>query len=198
MTRHSLRVALGAALVTAALAACHTDLPPPPVYPEITFANEPKIRLDVAAIQVDDQYFPPLKPPNVDHEFPVRIAAVAERWAQDRLQAVGTRGTARVVIKDASAVATNLKKSSGLSSVFTNEQSVRYDTQVSMLVEILDQRGGQLAAATASAARTRSVPEDITLNQRDKVWFEMTEQLMRDEDAALTKNVLTYMRSYIR
>ena len=180
------------------LAACQAPLPPPPVYREITFTNESPIALNVASIEVDDEYIPPLKRPNVDQEFPVRIAAVARRWAHDRLSAVGGERTARVIIKDASAVAVDLPKSVGLRGAFTNDQAVRYDARVEMIVEIRDDRGFPLATISATSLRSRSVTNDITLNDRDRVFYDMTAAMMRYEAAALARNIHRYMPAYIR
>ena len=180
------------------LTACQTSLPPAAIYREITFTNERPIALNVASIEVDDEYVPPLKRPNVDQEFPVRIAAVARRWAHDRLSAAGGERTARVIIKDASAVAVDLPKTAGLRGVFTNDQAVRYDARVEMIVEIRDDRGYPLATISATSLRSRSVTNDITLNDRDRIFYDMTAALMRDEDAALDRNIHRYMQVYIR
>ena len=196
-TRHAFSSGALIALI-ALLSACQAPLPPPPTYPDITFTSEPPIPLGVAAVEVDDEYLPPLKAPNVDHEFPVRIAAAAARWAHDRLRAAGSQLTARVIIKDASAVATDLPKTEGLKGVFTNDQAVRYDARVEMIVEIRDEHGLPLASVSATAERSRSVTNDLTLNDRDKVFYEMTKGLMQDEDAALDKNIHQYMQLYIQ
>ncbi len=186
------------AVVGGLASACVAPLPPAPVYPDISFSNEPPFQLGVASIEVDDEYLPPLKPPNVDHQFPVRIAAAAARWAHDRLRAVGTERTARVIIKDASAIATDLPKTEGLKGLFTNDQAVRFDARVEMIVEIRDARGLPLASVSATAERSRSVTNDITLNDRDRVFYEMTKALMQDEDATLEKNIRQYLQIYIQ
>jgi hypothetical protein len=108
MARRNLGTMAALALLAGMVGACQTPLPPPPTFAEITFASEAPIRLNVASVDVVDEYLPPLKPPNVDHEFPVKIATVAERWGRDRLRAVGAAGSVRVTIKDASAIATDL------------------------------------------------------------------------------------------
>jgi hypothetical protein len=185
-------------VIAALLSACQKPLPPPPTYPDIGFSDETPIPLGVAAVEVDDEYLPPLKPPHVDHEFPVRIAAVAARWAHERLRAVGSELTARVIIRDASAIATELPKTPGVKGMFTNDQTVRYDLRVEMIVEIRDAHGLPLASVSATAERSRSVTDDITLNDRDRIFYEMTKGLMRDEDAALDQHIHQYLQIYIQ
>jgi hypothetical protein len=43
--------------------------------------------------------------------------------------------------------------------------------------------------ATASATRSRSVAENITLNDREAVWYQMVEQMMNDINAELERQV---------
>jgi hypothetical protein len=198
MARRNLGTMAALALLAGMLGACQTSLPPPPRFADIALGNEAPIRLNVATVDVVDEYLPPLKAPNVDHEFPVKIATTAARWGDQRLRAVGNSGSVRVTIKDASAIATDLPKTSGLTGMFTNQQAVRYDARVEMIVEIRDDHGFAVASAEAAATRSRTVPEDITLNGRDRVFYEMTEALMKDEDAALSKNIHAFMQRYIQ
>jgi len=188
---------VAAAILAGMLAACQSE-PPRPRYPEITFTELAPMRLDVARIDVVNEYVPPLKPPNIEQEFPVNIAAVAERWAHDRLRAVGSTGSARVVIKDASAVETDLRKTPGLKGMFTTDQASRFTSRVAMAVEVRNDHGFKDAAAEASATRTRTLPENATLNDRDQLFFDMTEAMMRDVDAELEKNIRAYMGRFLR
>ncbi len=52
--------------------------------------------------------------------------------------------------------------------------------------------------ARAVAERLRTVPENITLNQREQVWFELTEDVMRDLDAELQRTILRYLARFVR
>ncbi len=198
-TRKSAIAVLASSLIAGGvLTACQNAPPPRPRYADITFSQYPPINLDVAQIEVVNDYTPPLRPPNVEHLFPVSIAATAERWGHERLRAVGSFGTARVIIRDASAVATNLPRTRGVTGMFTNDQAVRYDGQVEMAVEILDSRGLRQAVVEAGAKRSRTAPEDISLNDRDHMFYEMTEDLMRDINGSLEKNMRSFMAKYIR
>ena len=99
------------------LAACESPPPPMPTYPEIRFDRQPVLRLDVKEIVVKGAYQPPLTRPNIEHLFPIPPAAAAQAWADDRLRAVGTRGRARLIIKDASVISEPLPLTKGLGGV---------------------------------------------------------------------------------
>lgn len=172
----------------AALAACTTP-PPQNAFPDITFAHETPIRLDVREITVEQAYKPPLTPPNVEHLFPVRPGQAAMRWARDRLVAAGATRRARYIVRDASVVEKPLKQSEGLTGLLTTEQSERYDARIVVEMQIIGDDGRIEGSLTAKAERSRSVPEDITLNERERVWFQMTEDLMKELDGQLEQTI---------
>ena len=169
-----------------------------PHYPIITFSHLAPVNLNVAAVEYVDQYVPPQDAPNVDHLFPVSPSTVARRWAQDRLLATGVTRRARVVLVTASVTETPLAKTKGLTGTFTIDQVARYDATAEMRVEIVTDAGVVEGKANAIATRSRTVPEDITLNQRDQIWFEMTAALMRALDGQLVQNIRLYLGRWVR
>jgi hypothetical protein len=184
-------------LVTA-LAGCSTT-PPPPRFPELTYGHLGVMRLDVVKVEIASDYQAPLKPPNVDHLFPTPPERVMRRWAQDRLAASGTPGRyARFVITDAKVTETNLPRSTGITGAFTKDQSQRYDLSMSAAIEVREDRGNfRSGYATASTSRSRTVREDITINDREKLWFEMLEQAMNELNAELERQIKSNMARFL-
>lgn len=178
------------ALVAAALllTACQAG-PGRPTYPELSYAHLAPIRLNVADIRVERVYASPGTKPNVEQLFPVRPADAVERWARDRLKPVGAEGVATVKILNASVVEVALPRTTGLQGAFTTDQSERYDGVLEVSVEAASRTTGQRVMVSARVQRSRSVAEDITLNDREKTWFEMTEALMNDLNAALERQI---------
>lgn len=170
------------------LAGCETQVPRSD-FPELAYSQLPPINLSVARIDVIQQYHPPGKKPNVEHLFPVVPALAAERWARDRLKAVGADGVARVTVVYAGVVEVPLKRMGGIEGAFTTEQSERYDGAIEIKIEILTGDGRMAASVSSRAERRRTVPEDITLLGREKVWFEMTEAMMNDLNASLDRQI---------
>lgn len=181
----------------ALLAACDT----PPMrqsFATLTFQDRPKIRLDVAQIEVVDAYQAPGAAPYVDHLFPQKPEDVAAAWGRDVLLAVGERGMARYTIIDASAMETPLPRSSGLTQVFKTEQSDRYDLHIEVKLELGNPLLATTGVATASANRSQTVAEDTTLNERETIWFQMTESAMRELDQKLEIAIRDKLRVFVR
>lgn len=180
------------------LAACATP-DPAPRYADITFQGAPKIGLDVGSIEVVNEYREPLSRPHVEHLVPVNPGRTMERWASDRLTASGTQFNRAVLrVKEASIVEEKLRTTTGLRGTFTNEQAERYTATAEAVLEILDNRGSRIGMAEARVQRSRTVPEDITLNDRERAWYELTETTLRDLDATLTRNVQTHLGRFLR
>ena len=179
------------------LTGCATEVQKPG-FSQISFAHLQPISLNVARIEVENRYVSPATRPNVEHEFPVSPAAVASNWGRDRLRAVGQSGVARVVVRRASVVEDPLKRTTGVTGAFTRDQSERYDAIIDMMVELRDAAGNVRVTAESTAKRSRSVSENVSLIEREKIWFEMTETMMSDLNTALENQVRIHMKEWIR
>lgn len=179
------------------LTGCATEVQKPG-FSQISFAHLQPISLNVARIEVENRYVSSATRPNVEHEFPVSPAAVASNWGRDRLRAVGQSGVARVVVRRASVVEVPLKRTTGVTGAFTRDQSERYDAIIDMMVELRDTDGNVRVTAESTAKRSRSVSENVSLIEREKIWFEMTETMMSDLNTALENQVRIHMKEWIR
>ena len=176
-------------LAALTLAACETPPPPRPTFPDIRFTERPPMRIDAAAVDIERQFRPTLRPPNVEHLFPVSPERAMENWARDRLQATATSRRVRVRIVDASVREVELPRTGGVRGAFTTDQAQRYDATVEMSVDIMGDRGFAERSVTAKAARSRSVPENITPNDREMAWYQLTKELMADLDVELERQI---------
>lgn len=185
------------AFVAIVVAGCAAEVQKPG-FPQISFAHLQPISLNVARVEVENLYVSPAARPNVEHEFPVSPAAVAMNWGRDRLRAAGASGVARVVVRRASVVEVPLKRSEGVKGLFTRDQSERYDAVIDMMAEIRDEAGNVRVTVESTAKRSRTVSENISLIEREKVWFEMTEAMMSDLNMALENQMRIHMKAWIR
>lgn len=191
----SLPSVVAVVLCTALLAACKTP-PPQNSFDDITFRNLPPIKLDVGEVVVEQAYVAPELPPNVDHLFPVTPAAVAARWAGDRLVVGGSVRQARFVVREASVVEVPLETSKGIRGFLTLDQTERYEAKIEVELQILDGRRVE-GVTKAKARRSITVPENITLNKREQVWYQLTDRIMQDLNGELERAIDTHYQSYL-
>ncbi|HYE00905.1 MAG TPA: hypothetical protein VEH84_16095 [Alphaproteobacteria bacterium] len=187
-------VLLGLAAIAAA--GCQMS-PPRNEFPPLIYSQLGPIRLDVAQVDVIDQYAPTMALPNVEHLMPIAPADAVRRWAQDRLVPTGATGVARVVIRDASVRETPLPKTQGIQGAFTTDQDRRYDGRIDVEVEVMDSRGGR-SVAGATVTRSTTTPEGTTLLQRDRIWYEMVERMMLDFNGQIERAIRENMSSALR
>jgi len=165
-----------------------------PTYPEITFSHLPPIQLNVAEVDIIENYVPPHRAPNVDHRFPITPVAALRRWIVDRIEAAGKTRRGRVIIEDARVVAVDLPVRKGLEGLFYKEQEVRYDAAMEARVEVRSERGYRDSFATARVVRSRTVPGEMTLAEKGRVFFDLTEELIKELNSVLEINIRKHMQ----
>ena len=183
-----------AAMVLSVLAACETP-PPELTFPELTYAHLGQMRLQVGTVNVHSKYRSPMQAPNVEHLFPVSPERALRQWAADRLMAGGYEGEAHFVIIDARVVETPLTKDTTFTGTFTKQQSERYEATVEAVLELGAERGR--ANARARASRSMTVREDDSLNDREKKWFRLIEDLMSDFDREMERQIKTHLVNWL-
>ncbi len=178
------------------LASCAQPLPPSPKL-ELTYSHLGQIRLDVAEVEIVENYVPPLREPNVEHLIPVSPAQATRQWATDRLFAAGTGRRAHFVIDQAEVIETNLPVETGVRGALTVDQSRRYDAVIGVVLEIRDDRGFRLAFASAKAVRSQTISENLTLRERDLLLYQMVEALIADLNRELEGKIDEFLSAYM-
>ena len=179
-----------------ALAACESQ-PVVQKLPELSFADKRPFQLNVGQLEIVPEYQPTGRKPNVEHLMPLSPENATVRWAQDRLRPMGKSGFARVLIKEAKVVEVPLSTDKGFTGMFKDQQSERYEGSLDVAIQILDERHFPIADVVARANRTHTVAEGATLNERDKVLYELSEGLIRDIDTQMESLVRSYLSRWV-
>ena len=196
LDRRTLMLSALAAAGVGSLPACTTPSPTP-VYPDLTFMNRQPIRLNVGSVQVVDEVVPPMKAPNVEHLAPVSPAAAMERWARDVLQAAGSSGRAVMAIRQGSIVEENLKTTGGIKGAFTTDQSERYTVTMVGKLDLFDGAGIRLGEASAQSQRSKTIAENASLNDRERLWYNLVEATSRDFANSMEDAIRRELRAFL-
>ncbi len=182
-----------------ALAACATP-PEPAPKGMIGFSGAP-LKLDVASVTIDNRYNPPGKAPNVEQLHEVTPSAVAERWLQTRVVAVGSRGIAVLTIDDARVVEEKQAVKGGLTGFFGDQ----IDTKIVGTLRgelIVTTEGADGARAThkagVNAQSEQTILQSADLNERDRAYFDLMNKLSAEFDRLLTAEVMRTMGAALR
>jgi len=188
----------GVVLIAGLLALGACDTPPKrSTFPELTFQYLPPIRLDVARIEVVEAYAPSDDDARVERQFPTPPGVAAAHWGRDRLQAAGPDGVARFTVLEASVTQVALPRSTGLTGVVTIDQSDRYDAVLKVRLELVNRNGEQTGTIGAEARESATAAEDLSLNDRERLWFEMTKRLMDRLNAELEKQIGAHLTGFL-
>lgn len=126
------------------------------------------------------------KPPYIEHFFPIKPVEAAQRWAKDRLRSRG--GLDRLVFSITSGVATEKRQGRKSGGLF-NKQSVNYNSEIEVKLQILDPSGRIKASVFSRATQGLTSTNDLTLSEREMIWFQMTESMMLDLNRSLEKQI---------
>ena len=182
-------------LLSGLLAACDTP-PARQQFADVTFQHMRPFSLDVGSVQVVPGYRP--GPDDNSAEYPQAPSEAVAQWARDRLKAVGARGQADFTIVEAKATRTALPRSSGLSAALNKDQSDRYDLAIEVRLEAFNPVLGKSGTVTERVTRSQTVAEDLTLNQREVVLFNLLDDAMKDLNARLEQSIPQYLAPLLR
>lgn len=184
-------------LAAGALAACDTPAPSA-ARPAVEFDHLPPFQLAVAERTLEEAYKPPLTAPNVEHELPLSPLTVMRTWYDDRLRAVGPSGSARFVVLKASVVRVDLRKPQGIQALLTKDQVERLDLEMKARLEVTTAGGLGTGFAEAEVRLSRTLPEGMTLNERDDALFQFVAEAARAFDAEMDKNIRLHLSQFLR
>jgi hypothetical protein len=181
MTDIARSLLIGAAALV--LVACGVPQPRVPDRPEITFDREPGIALDVGRVEASNSYVPLLKPPNVEHDFPVSIAGNARRWAEDRIRPEGGDRLARFTVETASAI---------------QAPDGTIVARVAARLEVLDPADKVLATTRAEALSSAVVPAKLDGEERQDAYYALEKDLLARFDAAMEAAIRRDLAGFVR
>jgi len=110
---------------------------------------------------------------------------------------VGTSGSVTFTITEASVIEVPLERTSGMRGVVTNDQSERYNGKLAAKINIANPARRLKGEVSAEATRSRTVPENLTLNERDRIWFQMSETLVNDLNTELEKAINQFLQPFL-
>lgn len=181
------------ALAMAGCAAEHEPIRPP----QIAFASDRPLVLNVAAVEVRSVFEASDQPPRIEQRLPIPPETALRRWSADRLRAGGRAGSARFTITDAAVSREALQTTPGVRGFFTREQAERYDAAAAAMLEILDDYGNRLAVVETRAERTRTIPESARRDEIDRIRFAMIETLMAEFDREMEKAIRQHLIGWL-
>lgn len=170
-------------------------LPPPP---ELSFTRYQPIYLDVANLDIVEEYKSPLREPYVEHLLPISPAEGMRSWAKDRLRAAGAEKSLQIIIKDASVVSSELPPPEGATpAVFSDNPNRRYDAKIDVDLRVYGTGAMSEAHINVIATQTITLNERANVEERKRAFQIMMYDLMELANAELEKQIFKHFVRYI-
>ncbi len=184
-------------LVMGILSACANKAPIEQL-PDITFSHLNAFKINTAKIVVENQFYPPIKAPHIEHTLRIPPDKAMERWLKDRFKPLGSSGILSLVIEDATVTEEPLAIDKSLKGRLTKQQSVIYKMIARARLQIKDKNGKTMATALASVERSLTAREDISLNDKDRLLLEMVGELMNDFNNSIEPNIHSHFKPWLK
>jgi len=184
-------------LVVGLLCACTSDyetFEPPP----LDYSDREPLELAVERVTVDSVYRPAGAPPYVDHVMPVSPEAATRALLTRRLQAVGGADRLQGVILEASVQEEALEPVAGVRGYLTTEPAARLQGRIKVRIDRLDAAGMVTGSVSTAVERTRAVPEGVGYAERERIGYELVQDLVDDLDAGLSANIRESFAGLVR
>lgn len=184
------------AILTGVLAACVNSIAPN--VPQMDFKQYGIQRLNVERIKIVNDYKPPLREPNVEHNFVTPPYVAAQQWAQNRFQAVGNIGQATVRVLDAKVIHQNMPVRNGVEGMFYNDQGEKLEARLVVRVEVESPQYENIPYAEAEVVRNMTLPENITLAERDRAYQQLTTDMISELNRVMTQSIQRNMMAVLQ
>lgn len=177
-----------ALLLPAALAACAPPPAPQPAAPPIAYDFLPRLRLDVAQVEVENRA-PPGGPADLGPQLRPSAAEAVQIMGRDRLAAFGTEGVARFIVTRAVLLREPMPRQGGL---FSNDPGERLSCHLACRLEVLAADGSPRGFTEAEIRRT--APSDAAATAR----LRAAENLLRRANFELNAEFEFQLRRALR
>lgn len=165
----------------------------------VNFSGQPPINVNVARINVVEDYRSPTSAPNVEYQMSMPPAQGIKIWANERLRAVGTQGQLDVIISNASIKEVKLPVKQGMRGFFTDDQSERYDAALGVTLKLYDGINAiSRADGEVSITRSRTLNEKASLADREKLWHDLSTDMVKAFDREAETRLKQYFSNYLR
>ena len=135
-----------------------------------------KIRLKAEDIKFISSYNLPTRPPNVDQQMLVYPEQIIHKWATNRFGVDKTPDRhVRFLIIDASIIEERIYTGGSLNKSLKHRYTGRFEASI----QITDDEGRVLSETRKSAQSETIVDQEVSTEEREKLWFGLTYDLLK-------------------
>ena len=166
---------------------------------KIDFSSFNNLNIDYGTLVIDNQFFNKIEAPYIDYYVPEKLGDLVRRWVNARFSLKNNNSVIvlKTTILKANTLAFPLNTDETIENLWNDQASLRIEMYIEAYIELLDQKGFQLAYCEVKAYKSKELGENISLAERDYQIQEMTKSLLYDFDRLAVDKVKDVFKDYV-
>lgn len=156
--------------------------------PELTFAHLKPVELNVAEIKTEQIFKPDQEYQKVISQMPTSPNSAVLRYLDQRYVAAGNEGLLIIQIDDSTVTREELEPKGRFSRLIGINKKQKYNALVRLNVRFIRSTGSPASTSSVTARRTLTMPQNISLAEKDTRLLEMIEDLVDEIDRVMIQS----------
>ena len=165
---------------------------------KLNFEHIDSLNLSVSKIEILNKYQPTLSRPNVEHLFKISPSKLISDYSKKKFLLKGGINNLQIIIEEASVIETiKENKKIIINNILYKEKLVNYKCKFRLRIKLKSEEGLTESYILVSTIIYKTTKSNITLNERDKIFFEINESMILKLDSEINKQARKYFMNDI-
>lgn len=156
--------------------------------PELTFAHLAPVHLNVAEIKTEQIFEPDQEHQKVINQMPISPNSAVLRYFDQRYVAAGNEGRLIIQIIDTTVSRAEIEPEGRFSKLIGINKKQKYNAMAHIDVRFRRNTGSPASTSSVTARRTLTMPQNISLAEKDARLLEMIEDLVDEIDSIMIQS----------
>ena len=162
------------------------------------FSSITSLEGDYGNLFIEKKFPNKLEKPYIDYYVPEKLSDIIIKWAQKRFGRQDENSKViRVKILKANTSAFALKTDKNIENILNDSPIIRIEMNIEVYIELINEKGIQLAYTEVKAFKSKELGENISLNERDYQIHEMSKSIFYDFDRIAIAKIQEVFKDYL-
>ncbi len=165
----------------------------------VDFSNIKSLKGSFVNFIIKKNFIKKLENPYIDYYVPEKLSDIIIKWGEKRFESKDPDSSNTIVLNilKANTLAFPLNTEEKIEDLWNSPASLKLEMYIEVYIELLDDKGVEIAYCEVKAFRSKVLREDISLEERDFQIQEMTKSIFNDFDRLAVEKIKDVFRDYI-
>ena len=165
----------------------------------VDFSNIKSLKGNFVNFIIKKNFIKKLENPYIDYYVPEKLSDILIKWGEKRFESKDSESSNTIVLSilKANTLAFPLNTEEKIEDLWNSPASLKLEMYIEVYIELLDDKGVEIAYCEVKAFRSKVLREDISLEERDFQIQEMTKSIFNDFDRLAVEKIKDVFRDYI-